>query len=380
MRILQVGKYYWPVKGGMETVLRHTCEGLLAAGHQVTALVAGEDPLDRSQDLPAPSGASPGRLLRAGRVAVLWSQPLTPGLPALLRRELAGASADVVQLHLPNPGACAAWLAVAGAAAPPLAIWYHADITRQRLGLRLVRPLVERCLERAAGIAVSSLSLADSSPWLRRHRAKVRVIPFGIDPGPPPEPQAGADAPFLFVGRLVYYKGIAELLEAVARVPAARLVVVGAGPLLTAARERARAGDLAGRVELPGEVDEAGLRGLMRRARALVLPSVSRSETFGLVQLEAMAAGLPVVSSALPTGVAEVNRDGETGRVVAPGDVGALAAALRELLDDPDRGRAWGRAGRRRVERLYGRDRMVADLLAWYRELAAGSGPRGRGL
>jgi glycosyltransferase involved in cell wall biosynthesis len=104
----------------------------------------------------------------------------------------------------------------------------------------------------------------------------------------------------------------------------------------------------------------------MGHARALVLPSVQASETFGLVQLEAMAAGLPVISTGLPTGVAEVNVDGQTGRVVAPGDVAGLAVALRELLADPARGRNWGEAGRRRLCEHYRRDRMAARLERWY--------------
>ena len=107
------------------------------------------------------------------------------------------------------------------------------------------------------------------------------------------------------------------------------------------------------------------------RWRARSRTSVTRpaSETFGVVQLEAMAAGLPVISTDLPTGVAEVNADGETGRVVPPGDVAALAGALREALADPALCRRWGEAGRRRVRERYGRERMAERLEAWYAEL-----------
>ena len=375
MRILQVGKYYPPVKGGMETVLRHMCEGLLDRGHQVSAVVAGTDADERCDRLVGPRTGRYGRLWRAGSLAVINSQPLIPSLPALLRRELVRLQPDIVQLHLPHPGACAACLALLPWHGPVrLAVWYHADITRQRLGRRLLEPLLHGCLRRARGIAVSSTALGKHSQALRRWQEKVRVIPFGIDPEEWADVGARADGPFLFVGRLVYYKGLALLLSALCRLPAAELVIVGDGPLRAELQAQSRRDGLDGRVRFAGDLPPAMLREEMGQARALVLPSAKASETFGVVQLEAMAAGLPVISTGLPTGVAEVNIDGETGRVVAPGDVEALTAALAEVLSDTEQARAWGDAGRRRVRESFTHDGMVTALERWYESLFTTTG------
>ncbi len=369
MRILHVGKYYAPQRGGMETVLRHMCEGLLERGHDVTAIVAGAGLRGREE----PLGAAGGRLVRAGTVATVSAQPLCPGLPGLLRRELRRAPPDLLHLHVPHPAACAAVLgALRGQARPPvLAVWYHADITRQRLGRRLVAPLLARCLGAAAGVAVSTAALRDRSPWLAPHRGRVRVIPFGIEADEWAGVAGPRDGPFLFVGRLVHYKGLGTLVTALGRVPEARLLVVGEGPLRQALERRARREGLAARARFAGDLDPPALREAMGAARALVLPSDGEGETFGVVQLEAMAAGLPVISTRLPTGVAEVNVDGVTGRIVPPADPGALADALAELLARPERGQAWGEAGRARVRERYARGAMLTALEAWYRELLA---------
>jgi rhamnosyl/mannosyltransferase len=384
MRIVQLGKYYPPVRGGMETVLQLICTGLLDADHDVVALVAGTSVQDRHEYLPAGGGGDTpsraGRLVRAARLGVVASQPLTPTLPVLLARELRRFRPDLVHLHLPNPLAAAAWLLVAGCsnADYPLAIWYHADVTRQRLGARLVEPVVERCLARARGIAVSTRGLADSSRLLRQHRAKTVVIPFGIDLRRWAEPAGRSDGasgatrregPFLFVGRLVRYKGIELLCRVVGELPSARLEIIGDGPLRSELRRLIARNRWDDRIALLGECDDAELQRRLCAARALVLPSLDRSETFGLVQVEAMATGCPVIASRLPSGTDEVTRDGVTGRLVTPGDRIALRDALLEVLEHPERAAAWGAAGRERAHACFKLENMVSRLVAWYLEL-----------
>jgi len=378
MRILHVGKYYPPVKGGMETVLRHLCEGMLARGHSVSALVAGTDRADRVEQLgPIATGAS-GRLLRAGSLAVISSQPLTPTLPSLLRRELLTFQPHILHLHLPNPIACAVCLALLpknpARRGPRLAVWYHADITRQRFGGSLVQPLVKACLTRAAGVCVSSDALRDHSQLLSRYREKVDVIPFGIDTEEWEAVRTSAQGPFLFVGRLVYYKGLSLLLRAMAGVPEAELVIVGSGPLRNELIAQSKRENLQGRVHFAGELADDHLRDTMSTARALILPSTQRSEAFGLVQLEAMAAGLPVISTSLPTGIAEVNVDGVTGRIVPPADVEALVAAITELQVNPALVRNWGESGRRHVRERFERENMIEKLETWYSSLLESCG------
>ncbi len=375
MRILHLGKYYPPCHGGMETVLENIACGLVEAGDEVSVLVSGTDGLTRRGPLIPGRSQGAGLLVRCGRPGTWNSQPLTWDLYAELRRLLRTERPDLVHLHLPNPLAAAAWLAVSAttAPAPVLAVWHHADMRRQRLTAPLVRPLVRRCLHRAAGVCASSAELAATSAELAGLRDVVRVIPFGIaapDPGELPPTRKG---PFLFVGRLVPYKGVGVLLEAVARVPDAELQIVGDGPRRFFLQQRARALGISGRVHFTGSVDHAALARLLREARALVLPSLDAGETFGLVQLEAMAAGCAVIASDLPTGVAGVGVPEQTALLTAPGDVAALAMALGRLQEDPDLAAKLGSAGRARYLARYRPERMIRELRSWYGELLAGA-------
>jgi len=372
MRILHVGKYYPPALGGMETVLRDLAEGCLDRNCDVHVVTAGEGTEQRSEDIMGPRTARKGRLVRMGVQGTLNSQPLTLAMTSVLRREISGFRPDLVHLHLPNPLAAAGWLALEampGTTLPPLAVWYHADITRQRIGRLLAEPVVRACLSRAHGIAVSSGTLAASSRLLGEVADRVRVIPFGIEPEPWINVRGEPDNRFLFVGRLVPYKGVGVLLESMERLSGASLVVVGDGPERSRLEAVARRPELDGRIRFTGNISRTELASEMTRARALVLPSLDSSETFGLVQLEAMAAGLPVVTTDLATGVTEVGLVGRTCLVVPPGDPAALADALGQLMGDPERARTMGAEGRRRFLDHFTRDVMVEHLLAWYEEL-----------
>ena len=374
MRILNLGKYYHPHRGGMETVLRQQSEGLAARGCRVTVVVAGGD-ADRSEVQAVPDGTGV-RVVRALTMGTLRSQPLTPTLAGLIRRETARLRPHVVLLHLPNPLAAGAWLlatALDRNPPAPLGIWHHADITRQRAGRGLARAFQRRCLERAAGICVSSRALADGARELAHLRERVSIVPFGIDRSPWQKVAARRDGPFLFVGRLVPYKGLETLVEAVGRLPDVCLEIVGQGPSAGDLAEDVVRRGLEGRIRLRGELDEAELVEAMGRARALVLPSLDSSETFGLVQLEAMAAGLPVVASDLPTGVRDVGEADRTHLFVPPGDAGSLADALARLQGDPDTVRRMGEAARIRAAD-FDRDIMIDRLLDWLGNLAA-NGP-----
>jgi len=375
MKILHIGKYYPPVLGGMETVLRNLTEGLLDRSCDVTVLTAGDESTDREETVTGPESGRQGRLIRAGVCGRLNSQPLTFTLPGLIRREIAWLKPDLVHLHLPNPLAASAWLALSCSPAgelPPLAVWYHADITRQRLGRWLVKPIVDSCLKQAAGISVSSATLAEKSPVLARWRSRTKVIPFGIDPWPWLDVTAGLDGPMLFVGRLVPYKGLEFLIRAVARLPETELVVIGEGPLAEPLAKQADQAGCQSRIRFVGPMDQTGVAAHLTRARALVLPSVDSSETFGLVQLEAMAAGVPVIASDLPTGVREVGIPGETCLLVPPSDDLALAEAMGRLQDDLALARRLGEGGRRRFRECYSRDIMIDRLLTWYSTLIPG--------
>ncbi|MCK6553701.1 glycosyltransferase [Candidatus Binatia bacterium] len=352
MRVLQVGKFYHPYKGGIETVLRNLCEGLRSRGHTVTCVVANTAPRTVRECI---GGVN---VVRAASAGMLRSVSVSPAFLSAFRRLARGA--DVVHVHQQNPLADLALLLTPPRA--PVVVSCHSAIVRQRIGRNLWRPVLRRVWSRAARVVMASPALAALVDEHRAAGVVPAVVPYGIDltaisangrPAPHGPPH------LLAVGRLVSYKGFDHLIAALPRIPEARLTIVGTGPLRDELIAQARQIGVADRLTLTGDVDDASLADLYRSCAVFVLPSVTPAEAFGVVQLEAMAHARPVVCTDLPTGVPWVNRHGETGLVVPPGSSSALADALRTLLGDPDLRARMGAAGRRRVETEFTVERMV---------------------
>jgi len=364
VRVLGIGKFYPPeYHGGLESVVVTLNAELVRRGIAVTYVVSRVRGGARVDDVDGV------RVVRVASAGTLLSQPLSPGLLAAARRE----PGDVVHLHHPNPLGDLAALRDRR----PLVITQHSDVVRQRALRAAYGPLVRGAVARARFVAVASTQLLAGSEELRGFEAKVRVIPFGIDPArfaatPAVAARAAAlrasvgGAPVvLAVGRLVGYKGFDVLIRAMSGLAAA-LVVVGTGP------EEPRLKALAGAgVVFAGRVTEEDLLAWYHAADIFCLPSVTRAEAFGVVLLEAMACAKPLVTTALPTGVAAVNRDGTTGVVVPPGDAGALREALAGLLASSGRRMEMGAEGRRVLEREYTAALMGERYEALYREALA---------
>jgi rhamnosyl/mannosyltransferase len=243
---------------------------------------------------------------------------------------------------------------------------------------------MQRALARADAILVGSPNYVETSGALRPHRDRCHVVPFGIDVTRftrTPEREAAAaavrarygGAPLLMgVGRLVYYKGFDHAIRALSQVEAAHLLLVGEGPLRAELEALARARGVAGRVHFLGNLEDEALLSLYYACDAFVLSSVTRAEAFALVQLEAMACELPIINTALDSGVPFVSRHEESGLTVPPGDEAALAAAMRRMLAHPEQRRAWGAAGRARVLAEFTQPRMGERVLEVYREVMSG--------
>jgi rhamnosyl/mannosyltransferase len=373
MRILHIYKDYHPVLGGIENNLRQLARTQAAWGHEVTVLVTNP------QGARTTVGIEEGvRVIRAARLATLASTPLSPALIGQIGRQ----RPDITHLHFPYPiGEIGQLLCGRGR---PTVITYHSDVVRQAGILRLYAPVLRRVLARADRILVSSPAYRDSSPYLRPLAARCTVVPIGIEydrfATPRPDEAARWRARYpgpllLFVGRLRYYKGLNYLLAAMVEIPAT-LLIAGDGPEAPALRAQAQALGVAGRVHFLGDVAEADLPGLYQAADVFVLPSSRRSEAYGIALLEAMAAGVAVISTELGTGTSWLNRHGETGLVVPPCDPVTLAAALRELLTDEERRRHLAEAAQTRAA-AFDLKHQVAQVLAVYEEVLAARDRRG---
>lgn len=390
-RVCHLGKFYPPATGGIETHVRALARAQAELGADVRVLCVNHQDR-RGRDVTWESFADtptveerdgPVRVTRLGRRASLARLDLCPGLLA----EFAGLGRDaydVLHLHAPNPTMLLALATLRPRA--PLVVTYHSDVVKQRALRLAMRPFEHAVYRRAAVLLADSPPYPDGSPLLGRYREKVDVLPLGLDLTPYLRPSEAALAHarelrdrhgeplWLAVGRLVYYKGLHNAIRALPRVPG-KLLVIGHGPIEAELRRLAREVGVAERVVWRGRASEDELAGAYHAAAALMFPSNARSEAFGLVQVEAMASGCPVLNCAIPhSGVAWVSPHEETGLTVPMDDPEALAAAANRLLREPGLCERLGRQARERASREFDRRTMAARSLEIYRRAVARGG------
>jgi rhamnosyl/mannosyltransferase len=311
-------------------------------------------------------------IVRVGNLGTIFSTSICPTMVHWIKR----FHADIVQIHHPNPMADISYLLANQPS--KLIVLYQSDIVRQRITSMLYGPFLTRMLKRAHRIIVTSPNYLASSPLLKEFEEKCVVIPLGIDlrkfhrKGCEREIETirsqYGERIVLFVGRLASYKGLPYLLGAMKRV-SGRLLIIGKGDLEGELRSHVERQKLSGKVHFLGELGEKEVVPFFHACDLLVLPSITRNEAFGIVQLEAMACSKPVVSTQLETGVPFVNQNGKTGIVVPPGDSGALAGAINRLLRDEKLRARMGIEARKRVEREFTKEKMGRQTLNLYQEI-----------
>jgi glycosyltransferase involved in cell wall biosynthesis len=361
--VTQVGKFYPPHMGGMETHLQ-TLSSELSRWIGLSVIVSNDASHTRHEVVDGIA------VMRLATMATIRSMPICPHLVAALRSD----QSDIIHLHLPNPAALIAYL-MSGRRGPLVLTW-HSDLVRQKLLSRVLAPLHRWFVRNATQCIATSPDYVESSPILSVRQEDCRVIPYGIPLERFAEPGNAADklrhryGPriVLAVGRLIYYKGFEYLIRAMARIDG-KLILIGEGPLHSRLELIANEMGVRERVFFTGEIDNQKLAPYYYAADVFVLPSVERTEAFGIVQLEAMACGKPIVNTRLSTGVPFVSIDGVTGITVPPRDPIALAQAITRLLDDADLRARYGAAGIRRVRSEFTANRMATRTLAIYREI-----------
>ena len=396
MRVLHIGKFFPPHAGGIERFSADLTTALVERGVAVTILAHA-----------SPGDGAAKHLNVAGVDVVLaachgqWLYaPLSPSFPFVLNRLIRQFKPDLLHLHVPNTSAFWALLSPAARRLPWVVHW-HADVpldirrSAMRAMYRLYRPWEQALLRRARAVIATSVPYRDASAALAPWRDKIHVIALGLGPDSHAAGAtlAGATDPrkvenaantalstnmqwpsdglrVLAVGRLSYYKGFDVLLRSLAQVPEASLLLIGSGECAASLSALACELRIDARVRFAGQVGDAALAQAYANAQMLCLPSIERTEAFGMVLLEAMRARLPVIASAIAgSGVSHVIADGITGLLVPVADVSALAQALRRLSNDVALRSRLGDAGHARWQAEFTLDRCADQVLALYRSL-----------
>ena len=373
MRVLQFGRFWNEQYGGVERHVALLGKGLAAQGIDVVNLVANVGLPSRDET------AARYQLIQAWSFGMAFGTALSPALVlkalALHRQE----PFDLFHLHFPDPLSHLTSMMLPRNV--PRVITWHSEIVRQKRLLALYKPFLRRITRQADALVAATQSHFDAStqipkdiPANRRH-----VIPYGLDYEPlalSPRTTALRDnlrarahgrGLVFALGRHVYYKGFDVLIEAMQHTRAF-LILGGDGSLRPQLEQQAAAMGVSDRVFFSGRIPEEDLAAYFNACDVFCLPSVEPSEAFGLVQLEAMACGKPVVCTQLNNGVNVVNVHGKTGFAVPVRDPVALGLCLARLLQDDALRQKLGKQALAHT-RSYSVPAMTASHLKLYQDL-----------
>lgn len=369
MRVLQIGKFY-PISGGIEKVMYDITMGLSQKRVYCDMLCASAE----KQDL--------GNLLLNDYARVLcvptWKKVsatmLSPAMIFRLRK--IRKEYDIIHIHHPDPMACLA-LFLSGYKGPVVLHW-HSDILKQKTLLKLYTPLQNWLLRRARVIVGTTPVYVRESPFLENIQRKVTSIPIGIDEMKPiperveqiKEKYAGKKIIFS-LGRLVEYKGYEYLIQAARRLTDDYVILIGGkGPLQEYLQSLIDELGVADRVKLLGFIEDKDLPDYFGACDLFCLSSIWKTEAFGIVQIEAMSCGKPVIAMNIPeSGVSWVNINCFSGINIKPEDADALATAIITVLTDEHLYDKLSKGARRRYETMFTKELMTELCLNLYRKV-----------
>lgn len=376
MKILQLGKFY-PIRGGVEKVMWILARGLSARGVDCDMLCArlrGDkaDPADQPfEDGDDFRFNTHGTIYCVKALTKKAATMISPAMIKWLKKHQ--ANYDIIHVHHPDPMAALA-LKKSGFKGKVVLHW-HSDIVSQKALLRLYKPLQDWLVKRADVIVGTTPAYIKASPYLNDVQDKCTYVPIGINPIVFKEEGAEAirrrfpgKTILLSIGRLVPYKGFSVLIRAMKYLPEQyHLIIGGKGPLQKELEGIIDAEDLRGRVTLDGYIPDETLPDYFGACDIFILPSIMKTEAFGIVQIEAMSCGKPVVATIIPgSGVSWVNEDGVSGRNVTLGDPKAMATAIENVQE---RYSVFSDGARKRFDALFTETKMINSILKIYETL-----------
>ena len=362
LKILHVNKFYYPWIGGVEKVVQDLAEGL-------------KDDADVKVLACQPKGKTSCEningvdVLKAGSLGKFFSMPVSFSFFKYFK--CMAKESDVVCLHMPFPLADLACFL--SRYKGKLVLWWHSDVVKQKKLMVIYRPLMNWLLKKADLIIVATQGHIDGSKYLKPFENKCCIIPFGIDIDDYIYGERKLiltqnlfdekNKKILFVGRLVYYKGIEVLIDAFRNIQNGELFIIGEGPLMNNLKNKVKDYGLQNVVHFMSKVNDEDLKSAFYDCDIFVLPSIENSEAFGLVQLEAMVYKKPVINTSLSTGVPFVSLDGITGLTVRPSDPDSLADAIQKLADNDELRKNFGKNAFDRVNNVFSQEKMLDNFL-----------------
>lgn len=367
MRILQLGKFY-PVHGGVEKVMYNLTTGLSERGIECDMLCAAYKGKGRTIEV-----GKTGRVISCRTWVRIAGTMISPGL--VLKAMRICRHYDIVHIHHPDPMACIA-LFCSGYKGKVILHW-HSDIVKQKNMLKFYRPLQGWLLRRAKLVIGTTPAYIKESPYLKEVKDKIECLPIGVPPVPSsPEREEMLRAGYpgkkiiFALGRLVPYKGWAYLIRAARFLPDEYIVLIGGcGPLRDELEAEIETWNLGNKVKMLGRIPEDDLPSYYHICTLFCLPSVQKTEAFGIVQIEAMSCGKPVVTTDIPgSGVPWVNAHGISGLNVPIKDPEALAKAIMEITSNEETYRRYSRNALERYRSKFPQEEMIDKMINIYKE------------
>lgn len=369
MRVLHIGKYYPPYFGGIEKVNFDLVESLNAFGIPTDVLCFNHTSgtqIDNDRY----------KVIRCSRLLKAFSTPISWAIFKQLK--LIHKEYDIIHIHLPNPVAAIALQTIAFKG--KIVLHWHSDIVNQKKLKYLYAPFQNAILKRADKIIVTSTNYLNASIDLKPYRSKCQVIPIGIDhaeflsneltAAELSERYAGRKVVFS-LGRLIYYKGFEYLIEAACSLPDDYIILIGGvGKLLPQLEKQIKDLNVDNKVKLLGKIPVDELAAYYQLANIFCLPSNERSEAYGVVLVEAMSFGCPIIACDIPgSGVTWVVNHGRNGIIVPVNDAMKLAFAIQEIMETEDMAGNFREQSLLRYRTIFSKEQMISSLIHLYKEL-----------
>ena len=364
-RVLQLGKFY-PICGGVEKVAYDLMSGLSEQNVYCDMMCAATNGESRTISVNEHA-----KVICCHTLAKIAATMISPAMIFALKK--VQDQYDIIHVHHPDPMACLALL-LSGYKGKVVLHW-HSDIQKQRILLRLYSPLQKWLIRRADKIVGTSPVYLSESPFLQKVQHKTECLPIGVDPMCPDaagvrkiKDRYKGKKIIFSLGRLVTYKGYEFLIAATKYLKDNYMILIGGtGALREKLQEEINSMHLHGKVKLLGHVSDEELPSYYGACDVFCLSSVQKTEAFGIVQIEAMSCGKPVVATKIPhSGVSWVNAHEESGINVVPGDAYALAKAIEGIAENGAAYDRYSEGALNRYQKLFTKEKMIAKCKELY--------------